>query len=150
MNSGSTLIPGLRYKDANAAIEWLERALGFTRQAVYPGENNTVQHAQLRHGHGMIMLGSASNPNGEHYISPTETGGRMTSSLYLVVADCDPVWASAKAAGAQVVMELRHMSYGGRGFTVRDPEGYHWAVGEYDPWATDEPATSAQSASNGA
>jgi uncharacterized glyoxalase superfamily protein PhnB len=31
-------------------------------------------------------------------------------------------------------MELRTMDYGGKAFTVRDPEGYTWAVGEYDPW----------------
>jgi uncharacterized glyoxalase superfamily protein PhnB len=26
------------------------------------------------------------------------------------------------------------MDYGGKAFTVADPEGYLWAVGEYDPW----------------
>ena len=26
------------------------------------------------------------------------------------------------------------MSYGGKAFTVCDPEGYVWSVGEYDPW----------------
>jgi len=24
--------------------------------------------------------------------------------------------------------------YGSRGFTCRDPEGYVWSVGTYDPW----------------
>lgn len=150
MTSGSTLIPGIRYRDANAAIDFLERAFGFTRHAVYMGENNTVGHAELRHGTGMIMLGSASNPNGENYILPDETKGRVTTSLYIVVPDCTPVWESAKAAGAEVVMELRSMSYGGHGFTVRDPEGYLWSFGEYSPWTVHEAATTAQSASNGA
>jgi uncharacterized glyoxalase superfamily protein PhnB len=63
-----------------------------------------------------------------------EIGGRVTSPLYLVVPDCDPVWESVKAAGAEIVMELKAMDYGGRSFTVRDPEGYLWSVGEYDPW----------------
>ena len=58
---GSTLIPSLRYRDANAAIEFLERAFGFVRHAFYPGENPTVGHAELRHGSGMIMVGSATN-----------------------------------------------------------------------------------------
>ena len=31
----STVIPGLRYRDCLAAIEWLCRVLGFEKQAVY-------------------------------------------------------------------------------------------------------------------
>jgi hypothetical protein len=27
------------------------------------------------------------------------------------------------------------MEYGGKAFTVKDPEAYLWSVGEYDPWA---------------
>jgi len=135
--AGSTLIPSLRYRDAHAAIAWLERAFGFVRHAVHDGPNGTVAHAQLTFaGTGMIMLGSASNPSPrpEFNATPAEIGGRVTSPLYLVVPDCVPVYASAQAAGAEVIMELRTMDYGGKAFTVRDPEGYTWAVGEYDPW----------------
>jgi uncharacterized glyoxalase superfamily protein PhnB len=134
--AGSTLIPSLRYRDAHAAIAWLERAFGFEQHVVYGGPNGTVGHAELRFGTGMIMLGSASNPNPypQFYATPAEIGGRVTSPLYLIVPDCEPVYASAQAAGAEIVMELRTMDYGGKAFTVRDPEGYTWAVGEYDPW----------------
>ena len=146
---GSTLIPSLRYRDAQAAIEWLERAFGFTRHAYYPGPEGAVGHAELRHGSGMIMLGSASNPNAypQFAATPGEIGGRVTSPLYLVVEDCRPVWESCKAAGAEVVMEPREMDYGGRAFTVRDPEGYVWAVGEYSPWTAREAATGGETAS---
>lgn len=34
-SSGSTIIPCLRYRDAQAAIDWLQRAFGFHAQAVY-------------------------------------------------------------------------------------------------------------------
>lgn len=135
----STLIPSLRYRDAHAAIDWLERALGFVRHAVY-AEGDTVQHAELRHGSGMVMLGSSTNPSPHPHLQavPADIDGRATSSLYLVVADCDPVWRSAQAAGAEVLDPLRSMDYGGRSFSVRDPEGYQWSVGEYDPWAAHE------------
>lgn len=151
-SSGSTLIPSLRYHDANAAIAWLEQAFGFVRHAYYPGPNNTVQHAELRHGSGMIMLGSATNPspNTRWYATPEDIGGRVTSPLYIVVGDCAPVWESARAAGAEVVLELQTMSYGGRSFTVRDPEGYLWSVGEYSPWAAPEAVSEAQRASDAA
>ncbi len=147
--TGSTLIPSVRYKDAHAAIEWLEKALGFVRHAVYTGEDNTVQHAELRHGTGMVMLGSVTNasPYPQFQAIPSDIDGRVTSPLYLAVADCDPLWASARAAGAHVVMELQTMDYGGRSFSVRDPEGYHWSVGEYDPWRANEAATATENAS---
>lgn len=133
--SGSTLIPSLRYRDAYAAIEWLCNTFGFHRQAVYPGPENTVAHAQLTLGGGMVMLGSASNPSHhpEQTAHPDEIGGRSVSSVYVVVPDCNQVYARAQAAGAEFLMELETMDYGGQAFTVRDPEGYHWSVGEYDP-----------------
>ena len=136
MSSGSVMVASFRYKDAHGAIDWLERVLGFTRQAVYDGPDGTVGHAQLVFGNAMIMLGSQSNasPMKAMYATPAEIGGRVTSPMYLVVADCDPIYARVKAAGAEIVQELKTMDYGGKAFTVRDPEGYLWSVGEYDPW----------------
>ena len=55
--NGSVLIPSLRYKDAPAAIAWLEQAFGFERHAVYEGPDGTVAHAELRFGNGMVMVG---------------------------------------------------------------------------------------------
>ncbi len=133
---GSVLIPSLRYKDAHAAIAWLEKAFGMERHAVYGGPENTIGHAELKFGSGMIMLGSASNPSPykKYFATPEEIDGRVTSPLYLVSAECEALWERATAAGAEVVLELRTMDYGGKAFTVRDPEGYLWSVGEYDPW----------------
>jgi uncharacterized glyoxalase superfamily protein PhnB len=134
---GSTLIPSVRYRDAHAAIDWLVRVFGFEKRVVFDRLDGTVEHAELALGSGMVMLGSASNtsPYPQFHAVPDEVGGRVTSPLYIVVADCDPVYANARAAGAEIVLEMKTMSYGGKAFTVRDPEGYLWAVGEYDPWA---------------
>ena len=135
--NGSTLIPSFRYQDAQAAVEWLCSTFGFHRHAVYTGPENTVAHAELILGSGMIMLGSASNssPYPQYMAHPNDTGGRVTSPVYVVVPDCGAVYARAQAAGAEIVQELRSMDYGGQAFTLRDPEGYLWSVGEYDPWA---------------
>jgi uncharacterized glyoxalase superfamily protein PhnB len=43
--SDQTFFPTLRFRDPDAAIDWLERALGFTRHAVHRGG----QHLELRH-----------------------------------------------------------------------------------------------------
>jgi uncharacterized glyoxalase superfamily protein PhnB len=57
------IYPILQYRDAHAAIDWLERAFGFERVNVYDGPDGTVAHAELRHGEGMIMIG-ARDPDG--------------------------------------------------------------------------------------
>jgi uncharacterized glyoxalase superfamily protein PhnB len=132
----SSVIPSARYRDAHAAIAWLEQALGFTRQAVYDGPNGTVAHAQLTFGNGMIMLGSATN-EGVHaplMAQPDEIGRRVTSGFCLIVTDAAAIYARAKAANAEMVMELAEMDYGGKAFSCRDPEGFVWSIGEYDPW----------------
>ena len=153
MSNGSTVIPGLSYRDAPAAIAWLERVLGFQRNAVYtaPGDDRVVHHAELTLGNGMVMLGTArtQGPHAHITTTPAETGGRVTSGAYIIVPDCGPVWESAKAANAEIVMQLQTMSYGGQSFSVRDPEGYLWSVGEYDPWAAPQPAAASTRSSSG-
>jgi uncharacterized glyoxalase superfamily protein PhnB len=133
----STLIPSLRYRNALAAIDWLCRAFGLTKNAVYMGEDDSVAHAQLVYGGGMIMLGSVDNGSeyGKLMVQPDEIGLRETKGIYLAVPDADAVYATAKQAGAAMVFDIKDMDYGGRGFTCRDLEGYLWSVGSYDPWA---------------
>lgn len=135
--SGSTIIPGLRYRDAPAMIEWLCRAFGFEKHAVHANPDGTIAHAQLTLGSGMIMLGSVTNGTqyGELIRQPDELNKAETQSPYLCVPDCDAVHALAKLAGAEMVIDIRDQDYGGRGFTCRDPEGHLWSVGSYDPWA---------------
>lgn len=140
-NCTSTIIPGMRYRDAVAAIDWLERAFGFTRHAVYMNpDGNGVMHAEMTFGNGMIMLGSEQNqtPYTPYAIMPSETGGRETRSTSLIVSDAKAIYETAKAAGAEMVFDLREMSYGGWAFTCRDPEGYLWSIGSYDPWEPKE------------
>ena len=135
--TNSTVIPCLRYRDAAAAIEWLCRAFGFEKQMVVPGEKGTIAHAQLSFGNGMIMLGSiGESPFNRLMAQPDEVGGRQTQCPYLVVADADAVYRQAKAAGAEIVLDIKDEDYGGRGFTCRDIEGHVWNFGTYDPWAT--------------
>ena len=136
MASGSLIVPSTRYKDAHAAIEWLVRVLGLTKQAVYEGPDGRVMHAELTYGAGMFMLGSVSNegPYAKYFVQPEEVGGRETSSLCLIVEDCDVAYAKAKAAGAEMVQELSEPEHGGKAFACKDPEGHIWWVGSYDPW----------------
>ena len=130
------VIPNVVFRDANAGIDWLKSVLGFTEHAVYRNAEGAVEHAELLFGNGMVMVGTygLNKESAGRYAMPKEIGGSVTGSSYLIVPDCTLLWSRAQDAGADVLMPLRTMSYGGQAFTLRDPEGHHWAVGEYDPW----------------
>ncbi len=133
--SASSIIPGLIYNDAPAAIDWLCNAFGFKRHMIVPGENDTVRHAELTLGKAMVMLGSSSS--GSAYskltMSPQDVGVQ-TQSPYLIVDDPDAIYTSAKKNGAHMVIDIKDEDHGGRGFTCADPEGHLWSFGTYDPW----------------
>ena len=131
----ATIIPCLRYRDAPAAIDWLCRAFGFERHAVY-ADGDTVHHAQLVFGNGMVMLGSADTASewGRRIAQPGDIGGLETQSPCVVVADVDAHYARAVAAGAELVQDIADQDYGGRGYSCRDPEGHLWWFGSHDPW----------------
>jgi uncharacterized glyoxalase superfamily protein PhnB len=137
--TGSTVIPGHRYRNAPAAIEWLCNVFGFERHVVYEGKNGSIDHAELTLGNGMIMLGSGKDDEyGKGFKSPADLGGVETRSCYIVVPDADAAYARAVAAGAIVVRPLQDTPYGSREFGVKDPEGHSWSAGTYDPWAKHE------------
>ena len=130
-----SVIPALQYKDAKAAIEFLCKAFGFTKNAVYEEEDGSIAHAQLAHGNGMVMLGSGKDSEyGKLLVRPSDAGG-VTMSTYVIVEDADAHFARAKAAGAQIVREPVTQDYGGRDYTCKDPEGHVWTFGTYDPMA---------------
>jgi uncharacterized glyoxalase superfamily protein PhnB len=136
-NTRATVIPCLRYHDAPAAIEWLCKAFGFEKHLVVPGEGGTIAHAQLTFGNGMIMLGSVKDSEFDRLLKqPNQIGGSETQTPYVIVADADALYAQAKSAGAEIVVEIKDEDYGGRGFSCRDLEGRLWNFGTYDPWAT--------------
>jgi uncharacterized glyoxalase superfamily protein PhnB len=131
---GAIIIPALRYRDAPAAIEWLCRAFGFEKHLVVPGPDGTIAHAQLTFGPGMIMLGSARDDEFGRLMTVPTARGPVTQSAYIIVADADAHYARAKAADAEIVMDIKDEDYGGRGYSARDPEGHLWNFGTYDPW----------------
>jgi len=126
-----SIYPVIRYRDPDAAIEWLGRAFGCTERVVYRDDSEAVKHAELELNGELIMVGTA-DPDGW-------LGGRApeslssTVSLYIVVADTDGHHDQAAAAGARIVRELVDESYGSREYSARDLEGNLWSFGTYRP-----------------
>ncbi|HEV7731051.1 MAG TPA: VOC family protein [Candidatus Binatia bacterium] len=131
----STMIPTMRYDDAPRMIEWLCAAFGFEQHFVVPGDGGTIAHAQLSHGGGMIMCGSARDDEWGRIVGSARSLGGLTSSVYVVITDPDAHCAHARAAGAEILYGPRDTDYGSREYCARDPEGQVWNFGTYDPWA---------------
>lgn len=121
------VVPTLRYRDAAAAIKFLQDAFGLVPHLVVPGPGDTVAHAQLGWGNGCVMLGSDQAGEGRLDITVGAVG------VYLILEDVDAHYARAVAAGAEIERDLRDEEYGGRGYVARDPEGNFWAFGSYRP-----------------
>jgi len=144
-NTSAGLIPCLRYRDVAIAIDWLSRAFGFECQRQYRDDLVGITHAQLAFGNGMLMVGPVVDSEyGQQLRQPDEIGGASTQGIYVIVNSADALYAQAKAAGAQIVVELKDEDYGGRGFTCRDIEGHLWSFGTYDPWADEAAGSVAQ------
>ncbi|MBD3886086.1 VOC family protein [Phormidium tenue FACHB-886] len=134
-HSTATIIPTLRYKDAPAAIEWLCAAFGFEKHLVILGENGTIAHAQLIFGNGMIMVGSARDDEfGKVQQPPNGEATAVSQSPYIIVEDVDKHYTRAITTGAEVVIAIKDEDYGGRDYSCRDPEGFLWNFGTYNPW----------------
>lgn len=130
----SKVMPTFRYRNAKAAIEFLESAFGFHPHLVVEGEADTIDHAQLTYGDGMIMLGSHRD-DGFGSLLAAPGAAAHAGATYVIVDDVYGHAERARTAGAEIVMQPDEQDYGGANYTARDPEGYVWSFGSYDPWA---------------
>ena len=124
-----TMFPYFSYRDANAALEWLESAFGFERVVAYPDENGSIVHAEMRFDGGALMMGTGEPPQvlDPGAVSPNGHG------VYVRVEDVDAHHERAKAAGARVVYPPQDTEFGTRRYRVLDLEGYEWSFGTYRP-----------------
>lgn len=126
--SDPVLYLALQCTDPVAVIRFLTEALDLTVTARYD-DGDTVLHAQLDRpgGRGGVMLG-AHRP-GARWSRPPGTAG-----AFLVSADVDAAWERVLDAlprtGGEVTDPLADTDHGSREFTVRDPEGNLWCVGD--------------------
>jgi uncharacterized glyoxalase superfamily protein PhnB len=126
--STATFYPSLLYRAPAAAMEWLERTLGFERRTDHRDESGVVQHAELSLGSAVVMLGTAGA--GREPFRSLPAAGTL---VYCATEDVDALYERARDAGADIAVELTDTDYGSRDFTVRDPEGNLWAFGTYRP-----------------
>jgi uncharacterized glyoxalase superfamily protein PhnB len=111
------IFPILQYADATGAIEWLVRALGFTKQRVDMAPSGAVIRAELRFGAGAIGVRSAALATGSWagvrqgiHVTVPDSSERTTHDLdgHLWSFGSDDLGAGA--GDITIVPELRYRS----------------------------------------
>ena len=119
--------PLIFYRDAKAALDFLERAFGFeTRLLVEDGQGGVIHSESAFQDHVVMVCTALRN-----YASPADLGGRATGSVHVQVGGgIDALCERARAAGARIEREPADQAYGDRVFTCLDPEGHSWSFGQ--------------------
>ena len=116
------ITPYLYYSDCAGALRFLSKAFGFKKfGAQMKGPGGKIQHAAMRLGDDMIMMGYP----GKKYKNPKRLG-QTTQTLYVNVDDVDKHYARARKAGAKILEEPEDQFYGHRRYGAEDPEGHQW------------------------
>jgi uncharacterized glyoxalase superfamily protein PhnB len=120
--------PLLFYRDAKAALAFLETAFGFeTRLLVDDGQGGVIHSECEFEGHVVMVCG----PPPASAASPLDLDGRFTGSVHVQLqSGIDALCERARAAGARIGREPADQPYGDRVFTCLDPEGHSWSFGQ--------------------
>ncbi len=118
--------PYLFYDDVAGAVRFLVEAFGLQERFVDRDEAGKVQHAQLGHRAGMVMLGATGAHTGYRPRRNPQALGGLNAGVYLFVDDVDAHASRAAAAGAKIVMPPADMHWGDRLYCAEDPEGQFW------------------------
>lgn len=133
--SKTALVPILRYRDLQAAIDWLCSTLGFEVHFISRNADGSVAYAQLIIGNAIIILAPMNSSAFDRLmVQPDQVGGAETQMCYFFVADADAHYALAKSANAELVIDISENDRGQRGYSCRDPEGHIWSFGTFNPW----------------
>ena len=120
------VIPYLYYSDADAALDWLERVLGFGPSTRWRMGGPATKEADIQVGGSRVSI-SGRAPGAD------EGGGAL---LIVHVDDIRALYARVRAAAPDSAGDPpEKQPYGPTTFTVVDPWGYRWNFweGEADP-----------------
>ena len=112
-------------RGAARALEYYKKAFGATEIMRFPGPGDTIAHAEIKIGDGVVMLADEAPDMG--YRSPPSIGGTPVSLLFYV-ADVDARFAQAIKAGGKVQRAVQDQFYGDRSGTLEDPFGHIWTI----------------------
>jgi uncharacterized glyoxalase superfamily protein PhnB len=116
--------PHLTVRGADKYIDFLKRAFGAVETGRAAGPGGKLMHAEVTIGDSVMML----NDHMPEFGSPAIAEGFWPIALHLYVPDADATFASATAAGCEVLMPLADQFWGDRYGQVKDPFGFRWSI----------------------
>lgn len=122
MPSSPRVCPMLSYRDAPAALEFLDKAFGFEELYRLDMPDGRIGHAEVGGEDVRIMIASEYPELGIG--SPQDLDTRY-SQLYVIVDDVDAHYERARTAGAVILSEPEE-DHGARSYRANDPEGHRW------------------------
>jgi PhnB protein len=123
-----SITPHIVVRDASAASEWYQRALGARERDRLPLPNGKVMYVELEIGDGTLNAADEFPEYG--IVSPLSLGGTAVV-LHLDTDDVDVLWQRAVDAGAEVVSPLQDQFWGDRQGQLRDPFGHKWNLAQH-------------------
>jgi PhnB protein len=115
--------PYLIFKNCGAAIAFYLKAFGAAEKFRMNQPDGRIGHAEISIGDSVVMMADEF-PEMDAW-SPEHYGGSPVS-LLIYTGDCDAMYQSALAAGAESIREPADQPHGDRMAGVKDPFGYRW------------------------
>jgi PhnB protein len=112
-----TVTPYITVDNAGAVIDFLKKAFDAQETFAMRDDKGNVQHAEVKVGSSMLMLGSAH-----------DQWKARPANFYVYVEDVDAVYKKAVAAGGKSISEPETQFYGDRHGGVEDPQGNNWWI----------------------
>jgi len=115
----------LTVTDIKAAVNFYQKALGFSKRGIMNGPDGKPIHAELTLRGTTLMLGPEIPQMGSR--SAKSLGGSPVT-LYLTTENADKLVAKAVKLGATQKGPVMEMFWGDRCGTIVDPDGNTWMI----------------------
>ena len=111
--------------DAAKAIEFYQKAFGFTLRSSSPDEQGKICHGEMTKGEALVMFCAEGSYDCKDK-SPKNLGITMPLTIYIYVEDVDKLYEQAMKNGAISKVEPNDGFWGDRFCGLTDPDGYEW------------------------
>ncbi|MFK5980593.1 MAG: glyoxalase [Rhizobiaceae bacterium] len=126
--SRPTIRTGLFYRNPIAALDWIEKAFGFTRSMDIRDERGELVHAEMTYGNASIIIDS----EWVNFVSsPLSNDGRNTQIIYVQLEnDIEEHCEHTRSCGAVIIQEPEYQYYGDCVYRAKDIEGHVWTFSQ--------------------
>src|ERR1700738_897603 len=132
MHREDQFIPHLCVLDGLAALEFYKSVFGAEEgHRMMSPDGKKLMHGEIIiDGHKCFLSDEFGADEGGTVKTPQTLGGGTCVRVTLMVDDADKVVERAVVSGAQVLMPVQDMFWGGRYGKIADPFGHEWGINQ--------------------